>query len=230
MTKPDIDTWLHWKLKHGSHEFPGPDGGTCINEAALVVAGFAYHEVTSILDLPESFCPVISQYALTVNDAMPEGEMLDRLRPFAARLSGSSDGRRVADRRGSFLAMQAARVFAPLALQTVDPTAAARLRAVETPEDAMAELSALVEMDWPGNVREAIGAAHRAIGRTLHARDSIYTAELSAVCAIRAAAVDEHAWDRAIETLEALLSIGKQADPIEVDLIAERAAKVLAVA
>ncbi len=230
MTKPKIDTWLDWELKHGSHEFPGSDGGTCVNEAALVVAGFAYHEVTSILDLPESFCPVISQYALSLNDAMPEGEVLNRLRPFAARLSGSSDGRRVADERGTFLAMQAARVFAPLALQTIDPTAAERLRAVETPKDAMAELSLLVKVDWPDNVREAVGAAHRALGRTLHVRDAIYTAELSAVCAIRTAAVDELAWDKAIETLDALLAIGKQADPIEVDLIAERAAKVLAVA
>lgn len=230
MTKPEMDTWLDWKLKHGSHEFPGPDGGTCVNEAALVVAGFAYHEVTSILDLPESFCPVISQYALSLNDAMPEGEVLDRLRPFAARLSGSSDGRRIADERGTFLAMQATRVFAPLALQTVDRAAAERLRAVATPEDATVELSALVKVDWPANVREAVGAAHRALGRTLHIRDAIYTAELSAVCAIRAAAVDELAWDKAIETLDALLLIGKQADPIEVALISERAAKVLAVA
>lgn len=230
MTKPKIDIWRDWELKNGSHDFPGPDGGTCVNEAALVVAGFAYHEVTSILDLPESFCPVISQYALSLNDAMPEGEVLNRLRPFAARLCRSSDGRRVADERGAFLAMQAARVFAPLALQTVDPTAAERLRAVETPEDAMAELSTLVKMDWPDNVREAVGAAHRALGRTIHVRDAIYTAELSAVCAIRAAAVDERAWDKAIKTLDALLAIGKQADPIEVDLIAERAAKVLAVA
>lgn len=230
MTKPKIETWLDWELKHGSHEFPGTDGGTCVNEAALVVAGFAYHEVTSILDLPESFCPVISQYALSLNDAMPEGEVLNRLRPFAARLSGTGDGRRIADERGAFLAIQAARVFAPLALDAVDTAAAERLRAVATLEDAMAELSTLAEMDWPNNVREAVGAAHRALGRTLNLRDAIYAAELSAVCAIRAAAVDEYAWDKAIDTLDALLSIGKQADPIEVDLIAQRAAKVLAIA
>lgn len=195
-----------------------------------MVAGFAYREVTSILDLPESFCPVISQYALTLNDAMPEGELLNRLRPFAARLSGSSDGRRVADIRGSHLAMQAAREFAPLALQTVDAAAAGRLRAAESPEQAFAELADLVQIDWPDNIREAVGAAHRALVRTLNARDAIYTAELSAVCAIRAAAVDDRAWDKAIETLEDLLAIGKQADPIEVHLIEERAAKVLAVA
>ena len=223
-------SWLDWQLKHGSHKFPGPNGGTCINEAALVVAGFAYREVAGILDLPESFCPVISQYALTLNDAMPEGELLNRLRPFAARLSGSSDGRKVADIRGSYLAMQAARELAPLALQTVDPAAAKRLKAAASPEQAMAELEALVQIDWPNNVREAVGAAHRALVRTLDARDAIYTAELTAVCAIRAAAVDDCAWDGAIVTLERLLTIGKQADPIEVDLIEKRAAEVIAVA
>jgi hypothetical protein len=30
---------LNWKLLVGSHEFPGKDGGTCINEAAVIAAG-----------------------------------------------------------------------------------------------------------------------------------------------------------------------------------------------
>ena len=43
-----MDTFVHilnWKLKRGSHAFPGKDGGTCINEAAIVAAGFAYRPV-----------------------------------------------------------------------------------------------------------------------------------------------------------------------------------------
>ena len=35
-----FDHILNWTLKKGSHKFPGPDGGTCINEAALVAMGF----------------------------------------------------------------------------------------------------------------------------------------------------------------------------------------------
>jgi hypothetical protein len=31
---------LNWKLKAGSHPFPGVSGGTCINEAAFVAAGW----------------------------------------------------------------------------------------------------------------------------------------------------------------------------------------------
>ena len=37
-----FDHILNWKLKAGSHPFPGRDGGTCINEAALIAAGFEY--------------------------------------------------------------------------------------------------------------------------------------------------------------------------------------------
>lgn len=229
MTTKEFNGWLDWQLKHGSHDFPGPDGGTCINEAALVVAGFAYREVTSMVDLPESFCPVISQYALTLNDAMPEGELLNRLRPFAARLSGSSGGRKMANMRSLYLAMQAAHEFAPLALKTVDPTAAGRLKAAENPEQTLAKLETLVQCSWPNHVREAVGAAHRALSRTLQARDAVYTAELAAICATRAASVDDRAWGRAIEALESILSIGKQADPIETALIEQRAAEVLAV-
>ena len=31
-----FDYMLNWKLKEGSHPFPGNDGGTCINEVAIV--------------------------------------------------------------------------------------------------------------------------------------------------------------------------------------------------
>ncbi len=40
-----FDHLLNWTLQKGSHQFPGPDGGTCINEAAVVAAGFPYRRV-----------------------------------------------------------------------------------------------------------------------------------------------------------------------------------------
>ena len=54
---------LNWKLKAGSHKFPGPDGGTCINEAALVAAGFQYRPIHDVNEMP--------QEALTVNQPSP---------------------------------------------------------------------------------------------------------------------------------------------------------------
>ena len=228
MTTAQFNGWLNWQLKHGSHEFPGPDGGTCVNEAALVVAGFAYREATGISDLPESFCPVASQYALTLNDSMPEGELLNRLRPFAARLSGSSGGRKTAINRASYLAMRAARGFVLLALKAANPKAAWQLKSAESGEDVLALLESLIECDWPDNVGETVGAAQRAMSRVQRGADPIYTAELAAICAARAATVDAMAWDAAIGALDGALMIGKQADPIETNLIEKRAADVMA--
>ena len=43
-----FDHILNWKLKAGSHPFPGRDGGTCINEAALIAAGFEYRPIRRV--------------------------------------------------------------------------------------------------------------------------------------------------------------------------------------
>ena len=51
----DFDHILSWKLKEGSHPFPGKDGGTCINEAAIVAAGFPYQPVRQVEDMPDCF-------------------------------------------------------------------------------------------------------------------------------------------------------------------------------
>ena len=227
MTISQLEGWLDWQLKHGSHDFPGPDGGTCINEAAIVVAGLAYREVLSISDLPESFCPVISQFALTLNDAMPEGDALNQLRPFAAKLSGSADTRAKAHERARFLAHCAARDFVPIAIFEHDADAAERLRAAESPEAALAVLDELAERDWPENARESLGAAHRALARALKGSQAIYVAELAAISAIRAAARDPRAWQAAIKALDGVLAIGRQADPIETRLVDERARDAL---
>lgn len=78
-----------WKLKSGSHKFPGPDGGTCINEAAIVAAGFEYRSVKSHEDCPPCFSPVLAQFAIVVNDQMRDGER-QRLMGLVHRLSGSA--------------------------------------------------------------------------------------------------------------------------------------------
>jgi hypothetical protein len=47
-TMEAFDKILNWKLQRGSHTFPGPDGGTCINEAAIVAAGFDISRFVSL--------------------------------------------------------------------------------------------------------------------------------------------------------------------------------------
>lgn len=81
-----FDPILHWRLKRGSHAFPGPDGGTCINEAAVVAAGFPYQRVTTPADMPDCFSRPICGLALVLNDQANDDER-QRLIPFVTRLA-----------------------------------------------------------------------------------------------------------------------------------------------
>src|SRR5215218_5211203 len=65
---------LNWKLKRGSHTFPGQDGGTCINEAAIVAAGFPYQPVRSVHDMPKCFSRPICALAMQLNDEASDEE------------------------------------------------------------------------------------------------------------------------------------------------------------
>jgi hypothetical protein len=81
-----FDHLLNWKLKVGSHAFPGPDGGTCINEAALVAAGFEYRSICAAHEMPDCFSRPICQLAMFLNDNSTNEER-QRLLPFVTRLA-----------------------------------------------------------------------------------------------------------------------------------------------
>ena len=81
-----FDHILHWKLTHGSHAFPGKDGGTCINEAAIVAAGFKYQPVRRVEDMPECFSRPICRLAMGLNDTANDLERQQLVR-FVTRLA-----------------------------------------------------------------------------------------------------------------------------------------------
>ena len=81
-----FDDILNWKLKRGSHRFPGKDGGTCINEAAIVAAGFPYQAVRAVESMPACFSRPICRLAMYMNDWSGDEER-QRLLPFVARLA-----------------------------------------------------------------------------------------------------------------------------------------------
>jgi hypothetical protein len=85
-TMEAFDTILNWKLQRGSHPFPGKDGGTCINEAAIVAAGFLYRPVRSILDMPDCFSRPICRLAMYMNDLATDKQR-QQLLPFVGRLA-----------------------------------------------------------------------------------------------------------------------------------------------
>ncbi len=111
---PDFATILNWRLLAGSHPFPGPDGGTCINEAAMVAAGLPYRAIRSSADCPPCFSRPAAAYALGLNDAMPD-EARPQLMAFVLRLSGSADTAEIEAARTRQLALESVRrILAPL--------------------------------------------------------------------------------------------------------------------
>ncbi|MBP1181425.1 hypothetical protein [Methylobacterium sp. PvR107] len=82
----DFDHILNWKLLAGSHTFPGIDGGTCINEAAIVACGFPYQSVVSVSAMPSCFSRPICQLAMQLNDNATDTQR-QRLMLFVTRLA-----------------------------------------------------------------------------------------------------------------------------------------------
>ena len=99
-----FDTILNWKLKRGSHTFPGPDGGTCINEAAIVAAGFPYRRVRSVYNMPACFSRPICRLALDLNDWASDEER-QQLLPFVTRLA-CADTAEVERARETYIALR----------------------------------------------------------------------------------------------------------------------------
>ena len=103
----DFDHILNWTLKAGSHQFPGKNGGTCINEAAVVAAGYEYRPVRSVEDMPECFSRPICRYAMRLNDEASNSERQQLLR-FVTRLA-CADTPEVERRRESYIAYHSMR-------------------------------------------------------------------------------------------------------------------------
>ncbi len=98
-----FDHILNWKLKQGSHAFPGKDGGTCINEAAVVAAGFPYRSVRSVHDMPQCFSRPICALAMQLNDEAADDRERQLLMPYVTRLA-CADTREVEREREAYIA------------------------------------------------------------------------------------------------------------------------------
>jgi hypothetical protein len=92
---------LNWKLLVGSHEFPGRDGGTCINEAAVVAAGFKYRPIRNVAEMPSCFSRPICQFAMSLNDEAKDRDR-QRLLPFVTRLA-CADGDEIEQQRRIYI-------------------------------------------------------------------------------------------------------------------------------
>ena len=114
----NLHSLLDWKLLRGSHDWPGSDGGTCINEAAIVAAGLPYRSVSDAADCPDCFSPVLSAYLIGINDMMPDDERQKLIR-FVLRLPGSADTKLIERMRIEFILTETVKRIVAAALCAV---------------------------------------------------------------------------------------------------------------
>lgn len=125
---------LNWKLKQGSHPFPGKDGGTCINEAAIVATGFKYRPVRAAEDMPDCFSRPICRLAMRLNDEASDADR-QRLLPYVTRLA-CADTPDVERRREAYIAAHAGHGISFLrGLEILEGALAIGRRAEELPAD-----------------------------------------------------------------------------------------------
>src|SRR5438309_9675234 len=100
----DFQQLANFRLARGSHKQPNKGGNICVNEAAVIAAGFQYREIRDVSFLPDCFSRPVSEYAIYLNDFMMHRLRNELLVPFITRLPGRSDalgqgGARPAHRR-----------------------------------------------------------------------------------------------------------------------------------
>jgi hypothetical protein len=97
------------KLAKGGHKEINADGEVCVNEAAILAAGFEHRKVRQANDCPSCFSRVIAQYAIILNDRMPNNLRNELLTPFILRLAGTADRPAVELARLTFIVLQSMR-------------------------------------------------------------------------------------------------------------------------
>jgi hypothetical protein len=236
----DFDKILNWKLLRGSHYFPGPDGGTCVNEAAIVAAGHSYRAVRSIEDCPASFSRPTATYAMFLNDLIENDELRRRvLTPFVTKLEGSADGHEVEKARAELIVQRtASAILVPALLRLGFFEAAEKLRVAGSSSDLMGLAQGLFSgverrSSLPSWIDQALSELADAAYACL--RDDFVGAAKGAVLAAanvahgvgrkntrrgqRAAARVYH---QAGEILGSALKLGKQGEAVGVTEAAER--------
>src|SRR6266581_7981797 len=151
-TTAQFQRMLEWKLLRGSHEFPGPDGGTCVNEAAIVAAGYPYTPVRRIDDCPASFSRPLALYAMCLNEIVLDDTLRQELLlPFVARLAGAADTPEVDLQRVALILQRTVAEIVPEAFDWLGRSREARrCRAVTNADEAVAVVKALLSQEWRG--------------------------------------------------------------------------------
>src|SRR6478735_11124764 len=105
----DFQQLANFRLARGSHKHPNKDGNICVNEAAVIVAGFQYREIRDVSCLPDCFSRPVSEYAIYLNDFMMHQVRNELLAPFVTRLPGTSDAPWIEEERARLIVVETVR-------------------------------------------------------------------------------------------------------------------------
>jgi hypothetical protein len=231
----DWNKILNWRLLSGSHKFPGPDGGTCINEVAIVAAGFQYSSIASANDCPPCFSRVLSSYAISLNDNMPDDLRQSLLLPFVTRLAGTADAPEIERQRFDFIMVGIVCKCLPFLLRGWEDGLATECAAVRNYDDAIKAVNniahgRLARALTLGLANELVLARDLTLDRNLtferacvNALACTTTLTLALVCA---PTLDLQRYTALVALLDGAMKIGKQAEPIEIALVVDRLAKI----
>ena len=156
-------------LASGAHE---PNGEACVMEAVAFVAGEPWS------DHPQCACPVISIFLRAWNDALPDDERDQLLRPLIPRLINTRGSTALEKRRALMAADWLIRVHTPAWLRLAGLTAHA---------DALSALPEITDMTQMPSIRGPIEAARRDADAAGDA--AVATAVAAAVASARTVAV-----------------------------------------
>jgi hypothetical protein len=220
---------LDWKLLRGSHEFPGPDGGTCINEAAIIAAGYPYCAVYCVKDLPLSFSRPIALLALCLNDTLDDELRQELLTPFVTRLAGSRDTREIEMARAELmLERSVVQILAPALGRAGLLVLAERCRSITSPAELLKIARTLETTERCKLPQRVLSAIEHAADAAAHLSSGIPTdvvfctfslmREIAAFDGSRA----EEIYRSAAAILAAALDVGNQAEIRAMDAIANR--------
>jgi hypothetical protein len=185
-------------------------GGLCIMSFVALLAGERHS------DAPAAASPMVRQFAVVLNDAMPDAER-QRLKPFAPRILGTADG---FDPGRAALLRQAMQ-------RAVLPRIHDDLRTGALPSGALSDPCGVA----PAQPASAMLASYAALAAAddaprSHRQLALHAARLLSACAV---AVEARArplyWSMAIDILDRMCDVG--ARPAHPALTASRIARLL---
>jgi hypothetical protein len=225
-----FENLLEWKLLRGSHEFPGSHGGTCINEAAIVAAGYPYRPVYCVKDMPASFSRPIAMLALCLNDTLDDELRHELLMPFVARLDGTADAPKIEIMRADLMLRRAVvEILAPALARAGYAQLAERARSLSTPMELIeiarrlrnTDRSSVEPLLVSAFEHAADGATQWRAGRPTEVAFCTFSA-LRDIAAITGGDFADEVYRRAAAILDGALEIGNQAEPVGLVAVMQR--------